>query len=184
MNFASNYLNRDHIDYAAGITYSATSDLFDVNESDFILKGFAGKDLESFYLRTDVSFDYFKKSHSNFERLSQYSDLSRHIINVTPTLNFNKEKIDLVLGVDFAMDKNLETNVHLFPKIDFKFPVAENILYLFANVNGGMVKNSYRTVAEENPFLSSAIQVEKYRSTNSRCSIYMLSSVTMSAKNS
>ena len=160
LNFASNYLNRDHIDYAAGITYSATSDLFDVNESDFILKGFAGKDLESFYLRTDVSFDYFKKSRSNFEGLSQYSDLSRHIIDVTPTLNFHKEKIDLVLGVDFAMDKNLETNVHLFPKIDFKFPVAENILYLFANVNGGIIKNTYRTVAEENPFVSSAIQLK------------------------
>ena len=157
LKYESRYLNREHIDYSASVNYSTLSDRFDVTENDFILSGFAGKDLESFYLKTALKFDYYKKGDANYELLTQNSNLSRHIIDIMPTLSFNKEKVKLILGVDFAMEKTLESNVHLFPKIDFTLPVAENILYLFANVDGSVKKNSFSNVVDENPFASSAI---------------------------
>ena len=36
-------------------------------------------------------------------------------------------------------------------------PIADNILYSFVGVNGNLIKNSYRTISDENPFISSAV---------------------------
>ena len=109
-----------------------------------------GKDIETFYVRTDLSFDYFKKSRANYELFSSNTDLSRHIINVVPMIQLKNEKARLNLGVDLALEKNLESEIHLFPKVDFSLPIAENIFYLFANVSGGVVKNNFLTMALEN----------------------------------
>lgn len=158
LNLASNHLKRDHIDYSAGVDWNSISDLYDVNESDIRIHGFVGKDLESLYFKADLSFDYFKKSRASYEPLSSNTDLSRNIINFTPMIQLKNEKAKLNLGVDVAMEKNLESEVHLFPKVDFTFPVAENIFYLFANVGGGVVKNNFYTMAMENPFVNSSVQ--------------------------
>ena len=75
----------------------------------------------------------------------------------TPTLLYTRDKLNLVLGLNFGVDKNLWTKVHLFPKIDLKVPIAENMLYVFAGVNGGIVKNSFQTIVDDNPFVTSSI---------------------------
>ncbi len=158
LNFATNYLKRDKIDYSAGIDWNSVNDKYEVNESDVRVHGFVGKDMESFYLKTDLSFDYFKKSRANYELFSSNTDLSRHIINVVPMIQLKNEKARLNLGVDLALEKNLESEIHLFPKVDFSLPIAENIFYLFANVSGGVVKNNFLTMALENPFVNSTVQ--------------------------
>lgn len=156
LNFATNYLKNDHIDYAAGVDWNSVSDKYEVTESDFRLHGFVGKDLSSFYLKADLSFDYFKKSRASYELLSTYTDLNRNIINFVPMIRLKNEKAKLNLGVDVAMEKNLESKVHLFPKVDFTMPIAANVFYLFANVGGAVVKNNFLTMALENPFINSA----------------------------
>ena len=52
---------------------------------------------------------------------------------------------------------SLGTDVHLFPKIDVSVPLVENVMYVFAGANGKVVKNSFQTIVEENPFVSSSI---------------------------
>ena len=158
LNLASNNLTKDNIDYSAGIDWKAISDKYDVSESDFLVHGFVGKELTSFYFKTDIAFNYFRKSRANYEILSSNTDLGRHLINITPMIHLKNEKAKLSLGVDLALEKNLQSEIHFFPKVDFLLPIAENILYLFANVSGGVVKNNFRTMALENPFINSTVQ--------------------------
>lgn len=160
LNFglASNYLTRDNLDYAANFGYSTLSDFYDVTENDFLLSGKAGKEISDYYLNADVSFNYFKKTRAKGEIISLSNDLKRSIISAAPTLKFIKEKFNLDLGFNFSVEKNKDTKVRLFPKINISVPIAENILYVFAGANGNVIKNSYQTIIEENPFVSSVIQ--------------------------
>lgn len=155
---ASNYLNKGHLDYGVRFGYTTFNDLFSVTENDFLAVANAGKQLENFYLRVDASFNYFKKTDAEYEILSLNSNLNRNIIRISPTFNFDKENIHLVLGGRLEIEKNLGSDVHLYPRVDFSLPIAEHILSVFANVDGNLSKNSFRTLAYENPFITSSIR--------------------------
>jgi hypothetical protein len=158
LGLASNNLNRDHVDYAARVSYSTLNDLFDVTENDFFIAGKVGKKISGYYFNADILLNYFSKSLAKNEQISLTNDLSRSIVSWAPTMNIKKDKMDLTLGFDLSVDKNDEADLHIFPRINITLPIAERILYIFAGVNGNVVKNTYQTIANENPFVSSAIQ--------------------------
>lgn len=158
LGFGSNYLSKGHLDYEARFGYSTLNDLYEVTENEFLVEGFAGKQLENFYLKLAASFDYFKKSDAKYEKLNLNSNLNRNIISFTPTLDFSKEKYHLVLGGRLTIEKNLGSVAHLYPVVEFSLPVAEHILSVFANVEGHLEKSNFRTLTDENPFVSSAVK--------------------------
>ena len=153
----SNYLSQDKFDYYGSFGFSTLSDLFEVSESDFVISGKIGKKVDEYYLNGDVSFNYFRKSLAKNEPISLYNDLSKSIVTFIPTISFNKDKAILVLGLNLGIQKNLDSKIHIFPKIDISLPIADNILYSFIGVNGNIIKNSYQTIVDENAFVTSAI---------------------------
>lgn len=153
----SNYLNKGHIDYGAHVGYITFNDLFEVKENDFLFNGNIGKQLDNFYLRVDASLNYFSKSDAKYEVLTLNSNLKRNIIRISPAFIFDKDKVHLVVGGRMEVEKNRGTDVHFFPRVDFSLPIAEHILAVFANVDGNIAKNNFRTLSYENPFITSAI---------------------------
>lgn len=154
----SNYISRDRLDYNGTFAYSTHSDLYDVTESDFLIGGKLGKKEDVYYVNLDMSFNYFKKSLAESEVLSLTNNLSRSIVTIVPSVSFTRENVNLVLGVNMGIEKNLGSRVHVFPKIDLNLPIAVNVLYAFAGVNGNVIKNSFQTISKENPFISTIIQ--------------------------
>ena len=154
---SSNYLSQNHLDYSGTFGFSSINDLYEVSENDILISGKLGKKVNDYYLNGDISFNYFKKSLAKYEPISLYNDLSRSLVVFIPTISFNKDKVVLNLGLNIGIEKNLDTEFHLFPKIDMSLPIAENILYVFAGVNGKVIKNSYQTIVEENSFVTSSI---------------------------
>ena len=157
LTLGSNYLSKDKFDYYGSFGFSTLSDFYEVSENDFIISGKFGKKSDEYYLNGDVSFNYFKKSLAKNEPISLYNDLSRSIVTFIPTISFNKDKALLVLGLNLGIEKNLDSKIHIFPKIDITLPIADNILYTFIGVNGSIIKNSYQTIVDENAFVTSAI---------------------------
>ena len=153
----SNNLSHDHLDYSGAFGFTTISDLYEVSENDFLISGKLGKKVNEYYVNGDISFNYFNKSLAKNELIQLDNDLSRSIVTFIPTVSFDKDKVKLVLGLNVGIEKNLGSDIHLFPKIDMSLPIAENILYAFVGVNGNIIKNSYQTIAEENPFVTSAI---------------------------
>jgi hypothetical protein len=107
-----------------------------------------------------ASFDFFKKSVANFERLSVNPlnhNLGRNIVSVQPQVRIDKDKVHLLFGAGLAMEKNLSTIVHLFPKAEISIPIAEHVLTAFAGVDGYIEKNNFKTITDENPFATSSV---------------------------
>ncbi len=153
----SNYLTRNHLDYSGSFGFTTINDTYEVSENDILISGKLGKRINEYYINGDLSFNYFKKSLAINEPISLYNDLSRSIVTFIPSISFNKDKVNLTLGLNFAVQKNLDSKIHLFPKIDLILPIAENILYSFVGVNGKIVKNNYQSIVLENSFVSSAV---------------------------
>ena len=153
----SNYLSKGNLDYEATFGFSTLSDHFDVSENDFLVTASGGKEVENVYILVDASFNYFKKTQANNEILSLTSDLNRNIIRIAPTVFLGMDKAKFELGGRLVIAKDDESSVHLYPNIKVNLPIAEHVIAVFAHVEGDLLKNSYRTVTKENPFLNSAV---------------------------
>lgn len=161
LGLGSNYSNRDHFDYKGQFGFSTLTDLYGVSENEFIVEGTGGKKVNDNYIYGGLSFDFFKKSRAEYEPLLLGNDLSRSIVSFAPGLLYDKEKVKLDLGLTVALEKNLDNKLRLFPRVNLTLPIAENILYAFAGVNGGIVKQNYHTVSAENRFINSAILLDR-----------------------
>lgn len=161
LGLGSNYTKQERIDYKTTFGFSSLSDVYGVSENEFIVEGTAGKKVNDYYVYGNLSFDFFKKSRADYELISLNNDLSRNIISFSPGVLFDKDKVRLDLGLNVTLEKNLDNSLRLFPRINLTLPIAENILYAFAGVNGGLVKNNYHTVSAENRFVNSAIVLDR-----------------------
>jgi len=166
LGYKSNWLTKDHFDYDGNFEYHTLNDLFDVTENDFILKGGAGQKFGDNYYGVNASFDAFKKTKANFENLDQYSDLSRNIFTLSPYMMVDKDKAHLKLGFTFSLEQNLGATAHIYPDINVTVPIAEHIVYIFADVIGNLQKVNYRTLTDENPFTTSAVKITNNQSNN------------------
>jgi hypothetical protein len=165
----NNRITASSLNYKVNLQFENLSDLFSVSENDFLISAELGKKLGDNYYGLLASADYFKKTDADFEKLDMNSNLSRNIINLNPSMLLNKEKIHLKLGFTFALEKNDETSGHFYPDVEIEVPIAAHVVSLYANVTGGLRKNTFRTLTKENEFTSSAVKI--YRNTSEKASV-------------
>lgn len=163
-NFAagikSNWVGGDHLDYHARFEYTGLNDLYEVTENNFIIKGGAGKRFDENYFGLDLSFDYMKKQDADFEKYDAFSNLSRYIVNMNPYFKRDFDKLKLNVGFNFAIEHNSgPVKPHFYPDVHVSVPIAEHIVYLFADVTGNLQKNNYKTLTNENPFTIPSVKL-------------------------
>jgi hypothetical protein len=151
------------LDYDVRVNYNDLTDNYEVKESDALFNLNVGRKVSDMYFSLNSSFDYFRKTDAKYERLNINSNLSRSIVNFVPTMTLDKEKIHLKLGADVGIEKNVGSAINIFPDVEISVPVATHILSVYANLTGGIQKNSYRTFTDENPF--TAPYVKTYKNT-------------------
>jgi hypothetical protein len=162
-------LTNANVNYDVNLQFQNLTDLFAVSENDFLLSAEVGKKIGDNYYSLFGSYDYFKKSDADFELLDINSNLSRNILNLNPAMTLNKDKIHLKIGFDFALEKNVGTDGHFYPDVEIAVPIAEHVVSIYANVTGGLQKNTFMTLTAENEFTTSA--VKPYRNTSEKVSV-------------
>jgi hypothetical protein len=165
-DWKNNKLTSSAFNYDVNLKFERLTDLFAVAENDFKLSAEGGKKIGDNYYGLLASYDYFKKTDADFEVLNIYSNMSRNILNLNPYMTLDKDKIHLKIGFDFALEKNVGTDGHFYPDVEIEVPIAEHVVSLYANVTGGLKKNTFRTMTQENEFTTSA--VKPYRNTSEK----------------
>gem|GEM_PF-2726537 len=156
----SNWITDSHLDYNAMVEYNGLYDLFDVSENDFSVCGGAGKKFDENYFGLKLNFNYFKKQEANFEKFDINSNLSRYIVNMNPHFKRDFDRIHLNVGFNFALEHNEgPVAAHFYPDVNVSVPIAEHIVYIYADVTGGLQKTSYKTLTDENPFTIPSVKV-------------------------
>ena len=157
LGFGSSEIRKDRINYQGRFGFSTLSDNFAASENEIRVGLEAGKQVNDLYVNLPVSMEFFKKKDAEYQVLSLLSNQSRNIVRLRPEVRIDREKIRARLGLGFELEKNKKSEFHLFPRFDITAPIADQVLYAFVGADGAVVKNNFHTLAEENPFITSAI---------------------------
>lgn len=157
LGFGSSEIRKDRINYQGRFGFSTLSDNFAASENEIRVGLEAGKQVNDLYVTLPVSMEFFKKKDAEYQVLSLLSNQSRNIVRLRPEVRIDREKIRARLGLGFELEKNKKSEFHIFPRFDITAPIADQVLYAFVGADGAVVKNNFHTLAEENPFITSAI---------------------------
>jgi hypothetical protein len=79
---------------------------------------------------------------------------TRYIFSVTPSYSFSSEKIDFDLGVKYTgYKKDYSMKNRIYPVAGIRFKLAGEFIP-YADINGEVKMNDYRSIAAENPFIT------------------------------
>ena len=121
-----------------------------------------------FALNTNISRKLFKQDlqfEVGVEQLStsfgeELFDHSLTNIHFNPKLSNSKDKFNYRLGVhmilnfDQTFGDNI-TNLFVYPDIDISFPFIDDYIILYGGLHGKLHTNSFRSLATQNPFITS-----------------------------
>ena len=81
------------------------------------------------------------------------------LASLRPTITslFSGKKLKAQIGVDVTMSltKNTSTLVTLYPLVDIKYALFDNLIIPYVGVKGGMKQGTFKSLATQNPFLQS-----------------------------
>ena len=104
-------------------------------------------------LYVNVEADYYNHKLPN-------DTLSDVIVKLNPYFEAHGKKWLADIGLSATLDafsNQSSAKFYFHPQINAQFDVYESIIIPYVGVNGGLQKNSLRSLSNENPFISSTI---------------------------
>lgn len=96
---------------------------------------------------------------NKLNKLDSAIDYSNTLISLKPNITslFAGKKLKAQVGVDVTMSltKNTSTLVTLYPLVDIKYALFDNLIIPYVGVKGGMKQGTFKSLVAQNPFLQS-----------------------------
>ncbi len=151
VNFSQNIFND------VSVKYNRFYDGFQSQENNFIVKPSFEFDAGGTTIKTNVIVDYlggtFNKDFSNTTNIKYgYTNLG-----VSPTIAMQKNDWSFNLGASifYGIDiENKKNKLFIYPNITASLSLVGDLMIFYAGAEGGLVQNSYKDLATENPFVS------------------------------
>ena len=86
---------------------------------------------------------------------SSNNPLNNFYFRAMPYFNFKYDFVAFKAGLDFEVFMDDSARLHFYPFLHSSLNLVPEVITLFAGIDGGLRKNSFRTLTEDNPFLSS-----------------------------
>ena len=96
------------------------------------------------------------QANNVLNRVSQIIDSRQQSwLFVNPAVYFNKKMFNATLGLNawYVTDKDIDAQFKIAPNVLLNFMPVENIIKLYAGVDGNFINNHYSKIAYENPFV-------------------------------
>jgi len=115
-------------------------------------------------LNIGFSTDYYNHKQSN-------DTLNDLIISLSPSFEAQGNKWKAVVGLKGTMDNfKGKSRFYGFPLLNVEYDVYESIIIPYAGANGGLIKNSLRSLSTENPFIDTTLN---YTNTNNKYNLFL-----------
>ncbi len=161
----SHYTDSTKINHFVKLGYYNLSDVYHSAENNVKLNT-----LFNTYVNKERLFVAFDLDYYNHKLPKD--TLNDVIVKLNPYFAANGKKWKADIGLTAALD--VFSNVgsgkfYFYPQINAQYDVYESIIIPYAGINGGLQKNSLRSLSTENPFISSNIN---YKNTNTKFNIF------------
>ncbi|MGB0430746.1 MAG: hypothetical protein ACPGLV_09750, partial [Bacteroidia bacterium] len=92
----------------------------------------------------------------------------RSIVRIGANYNFHKNELKVKAGFKTASDNvtppgdtvGSTNNIYIFPDVKATYTFGDNIIQAYANIGGGLNKNSLRSISQQNPFIRTDIKLQ------------------------
>ena len=101
----------------------------------------------------------YGNTDNKLTKLDSAIDYTNTQVSLKPNITslFSGKKLKAQIGVDVTMSltKNTSTLVTLYPLLDIKYALFDNLIIPYVGVKGGMKQGTFKSLAIQNPFLQS-----------------------------
>lgn len=162
LSLQSRFSDSLKINHMLALKYYNFNDIFNSAENNVFVGGIFSRYLNKELISVDASVDYY-----NYQTATDTSNNT--IIRINPSIISSGEKFNASIGLGTAIDIADTTNFYFYPRLEASYSIADNIVIPYGGLTGGITKNSFRRLAEENPFILSRVAS---RSSNNRLELF------------
>ncbi len=159
----SHYTDSTHINHNVQLSFYNLQNLYRETENNVKLKALGTMYVNKEKLNVNFLTDYYnhKQGHDTINDL---------IMTINPSFEANGKKWHADVGLSGTIDHfNGSTKFYFYPQLNAYYDVYEGFLIPYAGVNGGLIKNSLRSLSKENPFIDTTI---RYSNTNNKFNLF------------
>ena len=168
--FAPNVVLQSHFTDSTKINHKIEAGFYNLqnlhreSENNIHLKADAVMFINKEKLNIGFETDYFNHKQSN-------DTLNDLIVSLSPSFEAGGEKWKATMGVKGTLDQfKGKSRFYFYPQLSVEYNVYENLIIPYAGVTGGLIKNSLRSLSNENPFIDTTLN---YTNTNNKYNLYL-----------
>lgn len=160
----SHFTDSSKINHFIKLGYYNLTDLYHVSENNVSLNTVFNTFINKERLFVAFDADYYSHKLPN----DTFNDV---ILKLNPYFETHGKKWMADIGLAAALDlfSNSSAKFYFYPQLNAQYDVYESIIIPYVGVNGGLQKNSLRSLSNENPFISSTIN---YKNTNTKFNVF------------
>lgn len=132
--------------YKGTLNYYNYTDLFDNAENYIGINARADFYIKNIKLDAGLSFENYANEFNN-------NKFNNTIISFRPGIGLGEQKWKLRLGLAAIVGSDTVSRGFIAPEVDFRLHIYEDILVFFAGTESKIMRNSFRNLTNENPFL-------------------------------
>ncbi len=145
VRFESTYKDSSAFNHDIGLTYYNFSDIGSTVENNFKVTVTGSKYLTKELIGGTISFDYYDYKYTG-------KPTTAGIVLINPFVKFSGTKWQANMGINTTIETD-QSKTHFLPNLTFKYNVVENIFAAYAELVGTTKRNSFKSLAMENPFI-------------------------------
>ena len=147
----SHYSDSTHTNHDISLSYYNLQNLNLASENNIKLGALASMFINKEKLNLGFAADYYNHKQSK----DTVNDL---IVSLNPSFEASGKKWHADLGLVASID-NLQdtTRIYFYPKLNVQYDVFESMIIPYSGINGGLIKNSLRSLSSENPFVDTMV---------------------------
>ena len=153
-----NFHDAQHLDYAVKLNFYNLSSLFNQKENHFTLNGFASKSV-SFMSTAKSQVAIVSADISYFNYINNLGNTGSTLYNITPEIRTDLGKLKVNIGFNISDHADANSAIMLSPVINANLAIVSDVLYVYAGIDRGFVKNTLKAFTDENPFIDADIPV-------------------------
>ncbi len=159
----SHYTDSSKLNHTIKLSYYNLRDLYNAAENNVKLNTDLSTFIQKESFHVNILADYYNHKKPK-------DTLNDFIFSVNPYFEANGKKWHADLGVKATVDAfNTQTKFYFAPQLNAYYDVYESIIIPYAGLSGGLIKNSYRSLTNENPFINPQVN---YANTNNKLNIF------------
>lgn len=159
----SHYTDSTHINHNIQLSYYNLQNLYRESENNVKLNALGSLFVNKEKLNINFLTDFYNHKQAN----DTVNDL---IMSLNPSFEANGKKWHADIGLTGTLDnfRNV-TRFYFYPQLNLHYDIYESLVIPYAGVNGGLIKNSMRSLTRENAFVDTTIS---YTNTSNKYNLF------------